>query len=317
MIYFKANALIYGYGSKIELIYDFLTHFQKKNIQFTYENNCDDKLKKCERFEYRHNILIFNCYTNEITIKDLLNKIQNFLIDKLEENGKVINEFALANKSLEEQISRINKLVIELRNNDLIQKILIVIINIDCPNFLNKCNQKILSTLISTCNLNLLATTDNLYINYFWNQSIKDNFGFYYLKYNTIIPYYNEINEKNSFIGEKNIKAGIGLTHILASLTENQRYLYVIIFRKIIKFMAKYQLEAEEKNKKFLTLSSLSDLLVENMIVSSPKQAIELLIEPIDHEIIVEKNVDGKNVYKVQLHYEVMEKLVNGEFDNV
>ena len=101
----------------------------------------NDKLKKCERFEYRHNILIFNCYTNEITIKDLLNKIQNFLIDKLEENGKVINEFALANKSLEEQISRINKLVIELRNNDLIQKILIVIINIDCPNFLNKCNQ--------------------------------------------------------------------------------------------------------------------------------------------------------------------------------
>ena len=106
------------------------------------------------------------------------------------------------------------------------QKILIVILNIDCPNFSNKCNQKIISSLISTCDLNLLATTDSLYINYFWNQSIKDSFGFYYLKYNTLIPYYNEINDKNSLIGEKNIKSGIGLNHILTSLTENQRYRY-------------------------------------------------------------------------------------------
>ena len=124
-----------------------------------------------------------------------------------------------------------------------------------------------------------------------------------------MIPFENEINEKNSFIGEKNIKAGIGLTHILTSLTENQR--------KIIKFLAKYQLEAEEKNKKLLTLTQLSDLLVENMIVSSQKHAQDLLVEPIDHEIIVEKNIDGRIVYKIQLQYEVMEKLVNGDYDNI
>jgi len=53
------------------------------------------------------------------------------------------------------------------------------------------------------------------------------------------------------------------------------------------------------------------------MIVSSTKQAVELLIEPIDHEIIVEKNVEGKNIFKVQLQDEVMEKLVNGDYDNV
>lgn len=217
--------MIYGFGSKIELIYDFLTNFQKKNVILNDINN-EDKLNDGDKYEYRHNILIFNCYTNEITIKELLNKIQNFLIDKLEDHGNSLNDFSFVNKSLEEQITRIKKLIIEVRKHDLMQKILIVILNIDCPNFSNKCNQKIISSLISTCDLNLLATTDSLYINYFWNQSIKDSFGFYYLKYNTLIPYYNEINDKNSLIGEKNIKAGIGLNHILTSLTENQRYRY-------------------------------------------------------------------------------------------
>jgi hypothetical protein len=310
LILFKANVLVYGYGSKIELIYEFLTRFQKKNV-FTQNdlNNDDNRFKDLERVDGRYTILIFNAYTNELTIKDILNKLQNYLVDKLDENAIELNEFTLTNKSLEEQISRIQYLINTIRKHDIVQNILLVILNLDCPNLLNKSNQKIISTLVSNCKISILATTDNLFINYFWTQSVKDNFGFYFLKYSTMIPYYNEINEKNSFIGEKNIKAGIGLNHILTSLTENQR--------KIIKFLAKYQLEAEEKNKKLLTLPALSDLLVEHMIVSSSKQAQELLVEPIDHEIIIEKNIDGKNVYKVQLQEEVMEKLVNGEYDNI
>jgi hypothetical protein len=252
--------------------------------------------------------LIFNALTNEITIKDILNKTQNYVADKLEENGYVHNDFLYANRSLEEQITRISQFVNEARRRDLIDKILLVILGIDCPSLLNKSNQKILSILISTCDLNILATTENLSIHYFWNQSVKDNFGFYYMSYSTFLPYYYESNDKNSMLGEKNLKAGIGLNHILASLTENQR--------KVIKFLAKYQLEAEEKNKKLLTLQTLSDLLVENMIVSSMKQVHELLIDPKDHEIVVEKNIEGKTYFVVQLQDEVMEKLVNGDYDN-
>lgn len=85
----------------------------------------------------------------------------------------------------------------------------------------------------------------------------------------------------------------------------------------MLRLLAKYQIEAEEKNKSLLTLNSLSEYMVENMIVSSQKQAKDLLVEPIDHELVIVKNTEGKEFYKVNLQYDVLEKLANGEYDDI
>ena len=208
LLYLNTNILIYGYGSKLRLIYQFLKKFQRNNKKDTEKNN---KL---------FTILIFNAFSKEITIKEVLNKIQVFLEDKTS-SQRSSNSNSTSSKTLEDQISKIKQLANDFK---LIfkQTLLLVFNNIDAPSLSGKINQKMLSSLISNCELNMLATTDSLFLNFSWNQSIKDNFGFYYLKYNTFEPYFFEISDKCSLLGENNTKTGFGIKHIFSSLTENQ-----------------------------------------------------------------------------------------------
>ena len=84
----------------------------------------------------------------------------------------------------------------------------------------------------------------------------------------------------------------------------------------MIKIIADHQLqERESKPRKYLNKNMLSEKLVEDMIYSSMQNIQELLNEPIDHGIIVEKNIDGKIFYKIDLNEDIIEKLVKGEFD--
>ena len=84
----------------------------------------------------------------------------------------------------------------------------------------------------------------------------------------------------------------------------------------MIKIIAEHQLQQREnKSKKYMNKIMLSEKLVEGMIYSSMQNLQELLNEPIDHGIIVEKNIDGKIFYKIDLNEELIEKLVKGEFD--
>jgi hypothetical protein len=158
--------------------------------------------------------------------------------------------------------------------------------------------------------MHLFATSDNLSLNYFWNQTIKDNYSFYFIKYNTFENFDMEINDKNSLTGEKNIKEGSGLVQILKSLTRNQR--------DMIKIIAKTQLKGNTLN---LTIKNLTNLLIDEMIASSQNQVLEYLIEPLDHNLIVVRNSNSSSksysFYKLNLTDEILSKFDIGEFDDL
>jgi hypothetical protein len=113
-----------------------------------------------------------------------------------------------------------------------------------------------------------------------------------------------EINDKNSLTGEKNIKAGMGLVQILKSLTVNQR--------NMIKIIAKEQLAG---NGNSLTLKNLTNLLASEAIASSNNQVAEFLIEPKDHDLILERKACTDTVYKLNLTEEILHKIAAGDFD--
>ena len=297
----ESNILLYGYGSKLRLIYQYLLHFQ-------------DKINGEEN---DYHILIFNCYNSDLNIKFILGEIFNFLNDikkKLlaqnseEKSANYHGEYEGSCKTVDEQLKKINALSNFLFEKEIISRILIVMNNIDAPSFCNYFSQKVFSQLFleNPRRINLLATCDNLYLNYFWNQTIKDNYSFYFLRYNTFENYDMEISDKNSLTGEKNIKAGMGLVQILKSLTQNQR--------DMIKIIAKEQLNG---NGNQLSLKNLTNLLITEMIASTQIQVLEYLIEPKDHHLIVERKISTGTVYKLNLSEEILQKFMSGEYDKL
>jgi len=302
--------LLYGYGSKLNLVYDYLKYFQE---------NINGK-------ENDYHIMIFNCYNSDIKINFILGGIidylnnfkKRYISQNLNSNNNNNYNNNLSNnfintcdgylKTDDEKLKKINEILGFLIENDIIKKMLIVINNLDSFYLCNKESQKTLSKLFfdKSDKMHLFATTDSLFLNYFWNQTIKDNYSFYFLKFNTFENFDMEINDKNSLTGEKNIKEGMGLVQILRSLTKNQR--------DMIKIIAKNQLKG---NTLILTLKNLTKLLIDEMIASSQNQVLEYLIEPIDHGLIVERKSTAQSYYKLNLSDEILNKFDSGEYDNL
>jgi len=235
------------------------------------------------------------------------------LINQLETagvSGKGLKEFAQKSRTLEEQIIIIHNIEQALTKAEFYGKFLVIINNIDGPNFQNKMFQNVLSQLVDLTEFVFIVTSDNLYINYLWTQTVKDSFSFYFLKYNTAVPYQYEINDKTSLTGEKNVKSGTGLIQILKSLTKNQR--------EVVKVMAQIQLKGDLS---LMTPKALVDYMTDNCIgiCNNQNRFMELILEPKDHEVVVEKVLPktNKQIYKLNIDQENLEKLANGEFDKL
>jgi hypothetical protein len=292
----KSNIFLYGYGSKLKIIYDFIQYFQS-NV-----NGVDSQ---------NYYLLTFNCYNPEINLKFILNEIQGLILNLLEQIGcsdKELKEVTQKYKTLEDQVYYIDELRKILKTKEFHGKFIIIMNNIDGPNLQNKIFQSIIATLVNITGFILITTSDNLYINHFWTQTMKDNFSFYFLKYNTFSPYELEINDKNSLTGEKNIKSGTGFGEILKSLTKNHR--------DVIKIMAEIQMKGDLTQ---MTPKALVDYMTDHGfgVCNSQNRFMELILEPRDHEIIVERLLPktNKQIYKLNLDNEILEKIVNGEFD--
>jgi hypothetical protein len=288
----ESNVFLYGYGSKLRLIYNFIKYFQDTV-------NCGE--------DGNYHLLIFNCYNPEINMKFMLNEITAYIWCILDTSGKGVSEVIKKVRTTEDHIVYISELLKEIERREINAKFLLIVNNVDGPNFQSKPIQSVLANLVSCSNILLLATSDNLYVNYFWTQSIKDSYSFYFLKFHTFTPYELEINDKNSLIGEKTIKSGNGLAEIFRSLTKNQR--------EVLKHIADIQLKG---NLDILTAKGLVDYLSDNAygVCNSQNRLMELIHEPIYHEILVERiHKNTKQIYKLNLEIDVIERIKNGEYN--
>ena len=308
MIFLDNNILIYGIGSKLKLMYDFINFFQCTNtIDYVNKRNTF----KNDAFTFHtnrvYNIIIINGFNPDIKLANIIERFKQFILDISDESVfKDYKNRLDKPKSYEDDILLLKDLINNSNNSLASKRILLIFNNIDGSSLLGKSVQKLLSLLISSINMQVISTCDNVYYYYYWSQLVKDNFRFYFVKYNTFEEYNNEICDKFSITGEKNIKSGEGFIQIFKGLTKVQR--------KIIKAIAEYQINSEAINT--LTLSALRDLLIENMIVSNSSQIKDLLLEPMDHDLIVERNgKQGKSYYKLNLEVEMLSNIVNGNYD--
>jgi hypothetical protein len=69
-----------------------------------------------------------------------------------------------------------------------------------------------------------------------------------------------------------------------------------------------------------LTPKAIVEYILENGygICNTQTRFMELIFEPMDHEIIVEKMLpkNNKQIYKLNLDIEIIEKIANGDYEN-
>ena len=224
----QSNILLYGYGSKIKLIYEFVNHFQTTfNFPNNFKNftNINDTLRKYSYSEY--DILVINCFNSDITLRFILNEIEELLFKKYDEIGKNIRkEYKKTScKNIYDQLKFFEEFFsefIDKYNNN--SRILLTLVNIDNVQFMNNYSQNFLSQIAKISGIQVICTIDNLNTDFYWTQTIKENFQFYFLNVNTYVNYDLEINENYNLTDFSNIKGGEGLKEVIFSLNNNQRY---------------------------------------------------------------------------------------------
>ena len=343
LLFQKFNVFLYGFGSKMHLIYQFIEYYHKKYwsnnntplyIISVNLNNTEismkviiNKIESCLMIEFEKCYGVSNNdkkFTTESTIdgqilkiKKIYNEMQGKLNDKLEHEDE--KDSSLEEDDDDEVDNNIKKEK-DIKNNsktlknvDIFEenipfKILLVIHNIGSPVGQSKIFQENLSDLANKLDfIYLLVSCENLTIPYYWTTEVKDRFKFCFLKFNTFEPYDAEIDENNLLKGGNNIKAGYGLKEIFSSFTDAQK--------RLIKEIAKLNLKGDYDK---LTPKGLIDYFVNTGIgIATDIQKLEsLILEAIDHEIVVLKlsNVNNKEIYKMTLDRNVIEKIAEGEY---
>ena len=343
LLFQKFNVFLYGFGSKMHLIYQFIEYYHKKYwsnnntplyIISVNLNNTEismkviiNKIESCLMIEFEKCYGVSNNdkkFTTESTIdgqilkiKKIYNEMQGKLNDKLEHEDE--KDSSLEEDDDDEVDNNIKKEK-DIKNNsktlknvDIFEenipfKILLVIHNIGSPVGQSKIFQENLSDLANKLDfIYLLVSCENLTIPYYWTTEVKDRFKFCFLKFNTFEPYDAEIDENNLLKGGNNIKAGYGLKEIFSSFTDAQK--------RLIKEIAKLNLKGDYDK---LTPKGLIDYFVNTGIgIATDIQKLEsLILEAIDHEIVALKlsNVNNKEIYKMTLDRNVIEKIAEGEY---
>lgn len=311
-----------------------LKHIYKKmnaksqNIQSEIdEDDSSDALDKKEFVDEEENNIHINNNNNNMEIENpinignniennIANNIENTNINNLEKN---INSSIRINiekeKKSEKDIKDVDKNIDKQdnigtkvqNNNNLLFKILLIIHNIGSTIGRSKVFQENLSELNKQLKcINLVVTCENLTIPYYWTSEVKDKYQFCFIKFNTFLPYENEIDE-NTIKGEHDINDGVGLKEIFISFSDLQK--------RLIMEIAKLQLKNKYDN---LTPKGLIDYFIKTGkgTVINMLKLETVLNDPIEHGIVTLKtcNSNNKEIYRVNLEKTLCEKIANGEY---
>ena len=345
LLFQNFNIFLYGFGNKMYLIYKFIEYYRKNYSDNSntplYIISCNlnnteismkviiNKIESCLMTEFEKFYGVNNKdnkFSTESTILGQILKIKKIYNEMLDKFLNKLDKKEEKDSSLEEDDdddedgdNNNNKKEKDMKNNAKIKKteifeefipfkILLIIHNIGSVTGQSKIFQENLSELANKLDfINLLVTCENLTIPYYWTSEVKDKYKFCFLKFDTFEPYDAEIDENNSLKGGNNLKGGYGLKEIFSSFTDAQK--------RLIKEIAKLNLKGDYDK---LTPKGLIDYFVNTGIgIATDIQKLEsLILEAIDHEIVVLKlsNINNKEIYKMALDRNVIEKIAEGEY---
>jgi len=154
--------------------------------------------------------------------------------------------------------------------------------------------------------INLVVTCENLTIPYYWTSEVKDKYQFCFVKFDTFLPYDNEIDE-DTIKDEYDMTGGMALKEMFISFSEIQK--------RVIMEIAILQLKNEFDK---LTPKGLIDYFINTGkgTVIDVQKLETILNDPIEHGIVTLKtcSINNKEIFRVNLDKSLCERIANGEF---
>lgn len=178
------NILLYGFGSKRDLLEQFRTH-------------C---LKKCWH-------LVINGFFPNITVKQILNLITEDILCK-----------DISFKNISDQYTFIKNEF----NADIKSRLFLLVHNIDGQMLRSQNAQSALGHLASAKNIHVIASIDHINAPLIWDQNKSSQFNWLWYDCTTFEPYSEETSYENSMLVQQSGTLALSsLTHVLRSLTPN------------------------------------------------------------------------------------------------
>jgi len=285
------NLAFYGFGSKIKL----LTKFAKEIL-------CDSP------------VFVINGFSPAVSVKAILNGISEQIIKYTGILG-----------TLQEQIARIEEYFMD--DNRKIERIFLLIHNIDGINLRNDKAQTTLSLIAAIPNIHIIASVDHINASFLWDNAKVYRYNFIWHDVTTYESYTIETSFENSFMLQKNQLDARGVMHVLSCLTSNGR--------QIFRVLAEHQIVTEAEslstedignsaseglllNKSStgtshasyeslgLSHSAYYNLCLEKFLVSNETTFRTQLTEFRDHKIIFRKVTANSDVYYIPLSATVL-----------
>jgi len=287
------NLAFYGFGSKINL----LTKFVKEMLN-------------------ESPVFVINGFSPAVSIKAILNGISEQIIKYTGVLGTV-----------QEQISRIEDYFTNEKRK--IEKLFLLIHNIDGINLRNDKTQTTLSLIAAIPNIHVIASVDHINASFLWDNTKVYRYNFIWHDITTYESYTIETSFENSFMLQKNQLDARGVMHVLSCLTSNGR--------KIFRVLAEHQIVTEAEslstgdidtivdglslNKNNnpthpsyeslgLSHSAYYNLCLEQFLVSNETTFRTQLTEFKDHKIIFRKVTANSDVYYIPLSATVLSEIL-------
>ncbi|XP_057712443.1 origin recognition complex subunit 2 [Corythoichthys intestinalis] len=186
------SVLLYGLGSKIELLEEFRSSYLSQEIH-----------------------LVINGFFPSITLKSILNTL---ICEVLEHQGSF--------RTPSDQIQYISQ---TLKND---RHVYLLINNIDGPMLRGEKTQSALGQLASLPNIHLVATIDHINAPLVWDQFKQSQFNWVWWECVTFKHYTEETSYENSLLVQQTGALALSsLTHVLRSLTPNARGIFKLLVK--------------------------------------------------------------------------------------
>ncbi|KAI1300731.1 Origin recognition complex subunit 2 [Mortierella claussenii] len=275
------NLLIYGYGSKRQL----LTKFATTTLT-------DAPL------------IIVNGYFPAVNVKEILDKISTAALQYSGPTGTLQEHVALIHAYFSQADRAIRKLYL-------------LIHNIDGTSLRSEKSQSALSLLASCPHIHLIASMDHINTNILWDTVKAARFRWVWHELTTFKPYLTETSFENSIMVRQGELGPRGIQFVLASLTSNGKGLFKILAEYQIQ-TERDSVEggastAASKNPLDfgMAYNALFKKCQENFLVSNAVTFRTQLTEFRDHRIVhSKKGADGVEILYIPLAANILEGIL-------
>ena len=253
------NILLYGLGSKQQLLED----FRKKHLH----DSCH---------------VVVNGFFPGLTVKQILNTLSSELLGHTGSFKSLVEQATFICKELEDNIAS--------PDEGSPKNLFLIIHNIDGAMLRGEAAQNVLSVLAHSPAVHILASIDHINAPLIWDERKLSKFNWMWHDVTTFEFYREETSYENSLLVQQSGSLALSsLTHVTKSLTPNAR--------GIFELLVKYQLEHKsDKDGIYLGLS-FHDCYVrcrEKFLVNSDTTLRAQLTEFKDHKLVrTRKGQDG------------------------